>query len=126
LSNQLKKKILVVDDMASMRGVICALLKNLGHTNLDQAEDGSQALNKLRSSDYDLVISDWNMPKISGIELLKEIRKDEKLKQIPVLLVTAETKLANIKEAIESGVTDFIVKPFTQQSLDTKLSKVWA
>jgi len=126
LNNQLKKKILVVDDMASMRGVICALLKNLGHTNLEQAEDGSQALNKLRTDDYDLVISDWNMPKISGIELLKEIRKDEKLRKIPVLLVTAETKLENIKEAIQSGVTDFIVKPFTQQSLDTKLSKVWA
>lgn len=126
MNNQLKKKILVVDDMASMRGVICALLKNLGHTNLEQAEDGSQALNKLRTDDYDLVISDWNMPKISGIELLKEIRKDEKLRKIPVLLVTAETKLENIKEAIQSGVTDFIVKPFTQQSLDTKLSKVWA
>lgn len=125
VANTFNQKILVVDDLASMRGVVCSYLKSLGYSNLHQAEDGVEAMSKLRSGNYEFVMSDWNMPKMTGIELLREIRKHDDLKHIPVLLVTAEAKRENIMEAIESGVTSYIVKPFTPIALEAKLKTIF-
>ncbi len=118
-------KFLVVDDMATMRRIIKSLLSQLGYKNIDEAEDGVEALNKLRSQKYDFVITDWNMPNMTGLELVQEIRKDPNLKHLPVLMVTAEAKKENVIAAIKAGVNNYVVKPFTAETLKEKIEKVW-
>jgi two-component system, chemotaxis family, chemotaxis protein CheY len=117
-------KFLVVDDFSTMRRIIRNLLKELGFTNVDEAEDGVSALVKLRGGGFDFVVSDWNMPNMTGIELLRAIRTDETLKHLPVLMVTAEAKKENIVEAAQAGASGYVVKPFTAVTLDEKISKI--
>ena len=119
-------KILVVDDMSTMRRIVKNILKELGFSNIDEAENGSDALNKLRANPFDLVVSDWNMPVMAGIELLRNIRADAALKHIPVLMVTAEAQKENLVEAIQAGVSNYIVKPFTADTIKQKLEKIFA
>lgn len=118
-------KFLVVDDFSTMRRIIRNLLKELGFTNVEEAEDGVVALQKLRSGRFDFVVSDWNMPNMTGIELLKNIRADANLKHIPVLMVTAEAKKENIIAAAQAGASGYIVKPFTAATLEEKLNKIF-
>ena len=118
-------RFLVVDDFSTMRRIVKNLLKELGFVNAQEAEDGAVALRMLRSTPYDFVVSDWNMPNMSGIELLREIRADEKLKHLPVLMVTAEAKRENIIEAAQAGASGYVVKPFTAVTLDEKLKKIF-
>jgi len=118
-------RILVVDDFATMRRIIRNLLKELGHTDVDEAEDGVCALAKLREGAFDFVISDWNMPNMTGIELLQAIRADEALKKMPVLMVTAEARKDNIIMAAQSGASGYVVKPFTAATLDEKIRKIF-
>ena len=118
-------KILVVDDFSTMRRIVRNLLKELGFSNVHEAEDGVEALNKLRSeNNFDFVVSDWNMPNMTGIELLKVIRADAALKHLPLLMVTAEAKRENIIEAAQAGASGYVVKPFTAATLDEKLKKI--
>ena len=118
-------KILVVDDFSTMRRIVRNLLKELGFSNVDEAEDGVDALKKLRADTFDFVVSDWNMPNMTGIDLLREIRKDNALKHLPVLMVTAEAKKENIIEAAQAGASGYVVKPFTAITLDEKLKKIF-
>jgi two-component system chemotaxis response regulator CheY len=118
-------RFLVVDDFSTMRRIVRNLLKELGFVNVQEAEDGVEALKKLRADTFDFVVSDWNMPNMTGIELLREIRKDEKLKTLPVLMVTAEAKRENIIEAAQAGASGYVVKPFTAATLDEKLKKIF-
>lgn len=118
-------KFLIVDDFSTMRRIIRNLLKELEFTNADEAEDGVAALNKLRSGNFDFVVSDWNMPNMTGIELLRTIRADAALKHLPVLMVTAEAKKENIIEAAQAGASGYVVKPFTAAVLEEKLNKIF-
>ena len=118
-------KILVVDDFSTMRRIVRNLLKELGFSNVYEAEDGVDALKKLRVEAFDFVVSDWNMPNMTGIDLLREIRKDAALKHLPVLMVTAEAKRENIIEAAQAGASGYVVKPFTAVTLDEKLQKIF-
>ena len=118
-------KILVVDDFSTMRRIVRNLLKELGFANVHEAEDGVDALKKLRAESFDFVVSDWNMPNMTGIELLREIRGDGALKHLPVLMVTAEAKRENIIEAAQAGASGYVVKPFTAITLDEKLQKIF-
>jgi len=119
-------KFLVVDDFSTMRRIVRNLLKELGFSNVQEAEDGVEALNKLRGDQFDFVVSDWNMPNMTGIELLRAIRADASLKHLPVLMVTAEAKKENIIEAAQAGASGYVVKPFTAATLDEKLKKIFA
>jgi two-component system chemotaxis response regulator CheY len=119
-------KFLVVDDFSTMRRIVRNLLKELGFVNVQEAEDGVDALNKLRTEPFDFVVSDWNMPNMTGIELLKNIRADANLKHLPVLMVTAEAKKENIIQAAQAGASGYVVKPFTAATLDEKLKKIFA
>jgi len=119
-------KFLVVDDFSTMRRIVRNLLKELGFANVQEAEDGVDALNKLRGEKFDFVVSDWNMPNMTGIELLRAIRADAALKHLPVLMVTAEAKKENIIEAAQAGASGYVVKPFTAATLDEKLKKIFA
>ena len=118
-------KFLVVDDFSTMRRIVRNLLKELGFTNVDEAEDGVVALQKLKNSHFQFVITDWNMPNMTGIDLLKNIRADAELKALPVLMITAEAKKENIIEAAQSGASGYIVKPFTAAVLEEKLNKIF-
>jgi len=118
-------RFLVVDDFSTMRRIVRNLLKELGFLNVQEAEDGVEALVKLRADEFDFVVSDWNMPNMTGIELLREIRADAKLKHLPVLMVTAEAKKENIIEAAKAGASGYVVKPFTAATLDEKLKKIF-
>lgn len=118
-------KFLVVDDFSTMRRIVKNLLKELGFTNVQEAEDGVDALGKLRGGDFDFVVSDWNMPNMTGIDLLRAIRADATLKHLPVLMVTAEAKRENIIEAAQAGASGYVVKPFTAGTLDEKLKKIF-
>lgn len=123
-------KFLVVDDFATMRKIIKKVLTELGYTNIEEAEDGKPAFQLLTKAaeanvPFDIVISDWNMPGMSGLDLLKSCRADAKLKAIPFMLVTAESEQKNILEAAKAGVSDYVVKPFNSQTLKGKLEKVW-
>jgi two-component system, chemotaxis family, chemotaxis protein CheY len=118
-------KFLVVDDFSTMRRIVRNLLKEVGITNVDEAEDGQIALQKLRSDEFNFVVSDWNMPHMTGIQLLREIRADANLKHLPVLMVTAEAKKENIVEAAQAGASGYVVKPFTAATLDEKLQKIF-
>jgi two-component system, chemotaxis family, chemotaxis protein CheY len=117
-------KILVVDDFATMRKVIRNLLKQVGYENIAEAEDGVNALKILKSQKIDLVISDWNMPNMTGLELLKAVRSDEDLKSTPFLMVTAEALQDNVIAAVKAGVSNYIVKPFTAEVLNEKITKI--
>jgi two-component system chemotaxis response regulator CheY len=117
-------KFLVVDDFSTMRRIVRNLLKELGFTNIDEAEDGAVALAKLKGGGFDFVISDWNMPNMTGIELLRAIRGDAALASLPVLMITAEAKKENIIEAAQARASGYIVKPFTAAVLDEKLNKI--
>jgi two-component system chemotaxis response regulator CheY len=119
-----KMKILVVDDFSTMRRIIKNILKEIGYTNVDEADDGSTALEKLNDGGFDFIVTDWNMPKVSGLELLKTIRKDAKLKALPVLMVTAEKSADNVKEAVAAGVSNYIVKPFTAAALKERIDLI--
>ena len=118
-------KILIVDDFSTMRRIIKNLLRDLGFSNTFEADDGNTALPMLKEGDFEFVVTDWNMPIMQGIDLLKEIRKDAKLKHLPVLMVTAEAKRDQIIEAAQAGVNGYIVKPFTAGTLKEKLDKVF-
>lgn len=118
-------KFLIVDDFSTMRRIVRNSLKELGYTNVDEAEDGVAAFNKLRTTHFDFVVSDWNMPNMSGIELLKAIRADANLKSLPVLMVTAEAKKENIIEAEEAGANGYVLKPFTTATLEQKLNEIF-
>ena len=117
--------VLVVDDAATMRRIVRSLLRELGIKNVREAEDGEMAFEDLKRQKADLVVSDWAMPKMTGIELLRAIRQDEALKEIPVLMVTAESKKENIMEAVQAGVSNYIVKPFNSKTLEDKLNKIF-
>lgn len=121
-------KILVVDDFSTMRRIIKNLLRDLGFNNTSEADDGLTALPMLKTGKFDLLVTDWNMPGMQGIDLLKAVRAedDEKLKNIPVLMVTAEQKKEQIVEAAQAGVNGYIVKPFTALILKEKLEKIFA
>jgi two-component system chemotaxis response regulator CheY len=121
----LNTKFLVVDDFSTMRRILRNLLKNIGYLNVDEAEDGHSALLKLRREDFDFIITDWNMAGMDGLQLLKEVRMDEKLSKLPVLMVTAEAKKENIIAAAQAGASGYIVKPFTAATLDEKITKIF-
>ena len=116
-------KILVVDDFSTMRRIIKNLLKDLGFANIQEADDGSTALPMLQQGDFDFVVTDWNMPGMQGIDLLRAIRADANLKHIPVLMVTAEAKKEQIVAAAQAGVNGYVIKPFTAATLKEKLAK---
>jgi two-component system chemotaxis response regulator CheY len=118
-------KFLVVDDFSTMRRIVRNLLKELGYSNVDEAEDGQMALSKLRSESFDFVISDWNMPVMDGLTMLQNIRADPALAKLPVLMVTAEAKKENIIAAAQAGANGYVVKPFTAATLDEKLGKIF-
>ena len=116
--------VLIVDDYKTMLRIIRNLLKQLGFHNVDEATDGAAALQKLRAKDYGLVISDWNMEPMSGMQLLQEVRADAALKEMPFIMITAESKTENVIAAKEAGVSNYIVKPFNAATLKNKLSTV--
>lgn len=118
-------KILIVDDFSTMRRIIKNLLRDLGFTNTQEADDGTTALPMLRSGDFDFLVTDWNMPGMSGIDLLKQVRSDPRLASLPVLMVTAEAKRDQIIEAAQAGVNGYVVKPFTAQVLKEKIDKIF-
>lgn len=118
-------KILVVDDFSTMRRIIKNLLKDLGFANIQEADDGSTALPMLQQGDFDFVVTDWNMPGMQGIDLLRAIRADANLKHIPVLMVTAEAKKEQIVAAAQAGVNGYVIKPFTAATLKEKLAKIF-
>ncbi len=116
--------ILVVDDYKTMLRILRNLLRQLNFTNIDDATDGSMALDKLRQAEFGLVISDWNMEPMTGIQLLREVRGDEKLKSLPFIMITAESKSENVIAAKEAGVSNYIVKPFNAETLKSKMVSV--
>jgi two-component system, chemotaxis family, chemotaxis protein CheY len=118
-------KILIVDDFSTMRRIIRNMLRQLGYINMVEAVDGAEALSLLQREKVDFVISDWNMPNMSGLDLLKAIRADENLKPIPVLLVTAEALKENVVEAVKAGVNNYVVKPFTAETLKEKIDAIF-
>ena len=120
-----KMKFLVVDDFSTMRRIVRNLLKELGFVNVDEAEDGVVALQKLNSMPFDFVVTDWNMPNMDGLKLLQSIRANPQLKHLPVLMITAEAKRENIIAAAQSGASGYIVKPFTAATLNEKLGKIF-
>jgi len=118
-------KILVVDDFSTMRRIVKNLLNELGFTDISEADDGKTALPMLQAGGFEFVVTDWNMPGMPGIDLLKAIRADDKLKHLPVLMVTAEAQREQIIEAAKAGVSGYIVKPFTGATLKEKLDKIF-
>jgi two-component system chemotaxis response regulator CheY len=118
-------KILTVDDFSTMRRIIKNMLRQLGYTNIVEAADGSEALSLLQREKVDFVISDWNMPHMSGLDLIKAIRADENLKPIPFLLVTAEALKEYVVEAVKAGVNNYVVKPFTAETLKEKIDIIF-
>ena len=117
-------KVLVVDDFATMRRIVKGVLKQLGFSKIIEAEDGSVALGELKKDSIGLIVSDWNMPKMTGLDLLKAVKKDESLKNIPFIMVTAEGQKENVIEAVKAGVSNYVVKPFTPETFSEKLEKV--
>lgn len=117
-------KILIVDDYKTMLRILRNLLRQLNFNNVDEATDGSMALQKLRQEPFGMIISDWNMEPMTGIQLLREVRADEKLKHLPFIMITAESKSENVIAAKEAGVSNYIVKPFNAETLKTKMASV--
>ena len=120
-----KTRFLVVDDFSTMRRIVRNLLKELGFANVDKAEDGAVALQKLKTAPYDFVVTDWNMPNMDGLTLLQNIRRTPELKHLPVLMITAEAKKENIIAAAQAGASGYVVKPFTAATLAEKLDKIF-
>lgn len=120
-----KMRILVVDDFSTMRRIVKAILKQLGYDNIEEAEDGKQAFDMLKTGKFDFVVSDWNMPNMTGVDLLRAIRADQALKDTPMLMVTAEKEKSIVIEAIQAGVNNYIVKPFTAQVFEEKMGKIF-
>jgi len=118
-------KILIVDDFSTMRRIIKNLLRDLGFNNTQEADDGQTAWPMLKTGNFDFLVTDWNMPIMTGIELLKKVREDENLASLPVLLVTAEAKKEQIVEAAQAGVNGYVVKPFTAITLKEKIDKIF-
>ncbi len=123
MSTQLK--FLVVDDFSTMRRIVKNLLQELGHRHIEEADDGNTALPMLKSGSFDCLITDWNMPGMPGLALLKAVRADPKLAKLPVLMLTAEAKQSQIVEAAQAGVNGYVIKPFTVQTLSEKLAKLF-
>jgi len=121
----LKEKILIVDDFATMRRIVKNLLKQLGYENITEAEDGEQAYAKLKGGGFKFVVSDWNMPNLDGLGLVQKVRSDPELKAMPFLMVTAEAEKEKVIEAIKAGVSNYIVKPFTAETLKEKMDKIF-
>ena len=124
MSNPNDMKFLIVDDFSTMRRIVRGLLKEIGHTNADEAEDGAVALNMLQRAKYDFVVSDINMPVMNGFELLAAVKADDNLKHLPVLMVTAEARKEDIVRAAKEGAAGYIVKPFTKATLEEKVQKI--
>ncbi len=122
--NPTDMKFLIVDDFSTMRRIVRGLLKEIGYTNADEAEDGSVALNMLQRARYDFVVSDINMPVMNGFELLSAVKADENLKHLPVLMVTAEARKEDIVRAAKEGAAGYVVKPFTKATLEEKVQKI--
>ncbi|MCD6281795.1 MAG: chemotaxis response regulator CheY [Deltaproteobacteria bacterium] len=118
-------KVLVVDDFSTMRRIVKNILRQLGFNNIVEADDGTTGLGVLQKEKIDLIISDWNMPKMTGLDLLKAVKSDDALKDIPFLMVTAEAQQENIIEAVKAGVSNYIVKPFTAETLGKKIEQVF-
>jgi len=116
--------VLIVDDFLTMRRIVRKILRDLDFQNIIEAEDGTVAVDVLNSSKIDLIVSDWNMPKMTGLELLKHVRSQEETKDLPFLMVTAEAQKENIVEAVKAKVSNYIVKPFTAATLEEKLAKI--
>lgn len=125
MSDRKNMKFLVVDDFSTMRRIVRNLLKELGYNNAEEAEDGAQALSMLKNGNFDMVVSDWNMPVMDGLTLLQNIRADARLGKLPVLMVTAEAKKENIIAAAQAGASGYVVKPFTAGTLEDKLNKIF-
>jgi len=117
-------KFLVVDDYSTMRRIVKNLLHDLGYANVQEADDGKTALPLLQNGAFDFLITDWNMPGMPGLDLLKAVRSDEKLKKLPVLMLTAEAKREQIVEAAQAGVSGYVIKPFTAVTLKEKIDKI--
>ena len=123
--SDLSMKILIVDDFSTMRRIVKNLLKQNGFTNLDEAEDGAQAYDKLKQGGFGFVVSDWNMPNMDGLELVKAVRANPDIKELPILMVTAEAEKEKVITAIQAGVNNYIVKPFTGETLKEKMDKIF-
>ncbi len=117
-------KVLIVDDFATMRRILKNILKQIGFKNILEADDGTTALDVLDKQPVDLIISDWNMPKMTGLELLKSVRANDRYKKTPFLMVTAEAQKQNVIEAVQAGVSNYVVKPFTAEAISEKLTKI--
>ena len=124
MSNPTDMRFLIVDDFSTMRRIVRGLLKEIGYSNADEAEDGSVALNMLRNNKFDFVVSDINMPVMTGFELLNAIKADNNLKHLPVLMVTAEARKEDIVRAAKDGAAGYVVKPFTKATLEEKVQKI--
>jgi two-component system, chemotaxis family, chemotaxis protein CheY len=122
----LEMKVLVVDDFATMRRIVKNVLKQIGFRHISEADDGKSALKAMKSEKYDLVMCDWNMPEMPGIDLLNTVRADDELKDTPFVMVTAEAQKENILEAVKAGVSNYVVKPFTAETVEEKLKRVFA
>ena len=120
-----KIKILCVDDFSTMRRIVKNILKQLGYENLEEAEDGAQAYSKLKGGGFGFVVTDWNMPNLDGLGLLKKVRSDPELKDLPILMVTAEAEKEKVIEAIKAGVNNYVVKPFTAEVLKEKIDRIF-
>ena len=121
----LNMKIMVVDDVSTMRRIVKNILTQLGFTNVDEAENGQEALAKMKAGHFGFVVSDWNMPVMNGIDLLRAIRADAELKSIPVLMVTAEAQKENINEVVQAGASNYVIKPFTAETLRDKINTIF-
>jgi len=119
-----KMKILVVDDFSTMRRIVKNLLRQIGYEHIEEAEDGAQAYSKLKNGGFGFVVSDWNMPNMDGLDLIKKVRSDPELKDLPILMVTAEAEKEKVITAIQAGVNNYIVKPFTGETLKEKMDKI--
>ena len=126
MSFDTKMKVLVVDDFSTMRRIVKNILRQLGFENIVEADDGETAVRKLESERIDFIISDWNMPKMSGLELLKWVRAHDEFKDLPFLMVTAEAQKENVLEAVKAKVSNYIVKPFTAETLSEKIEKIFS
>jgi two-component system chemotaxis response regulator CheY len=121
----LKMNVLIVDDFATMRRILKNILRQIGFSNIIEADDGKTALKALKKDKFDMILADWNMPEMSGLELLKAVRSDDELKDIPYIMVTAEAQKDNIVDAVKAGVSSYVVKPFTADTVAEKLKQVF-
>lgn len=122
----LNMKVLIVDDFATMRRILKNIMKQIGFSDITEADNGKNALKILKSQEIDLILCDWNMPEMAGIEVLNTVRADDELKNTPFIMVTAEAQKENILEAVKAGVSSYVVKPFTAETVEQKLQKVFS